>query len=59
MNILATLDDTELLDEKGSFKQFDQYRIINQYFVCIRKVYVDGKLNFFCFLFIVGESVHI
>ena len=30
MNILAALDDTEILDEKGSFKQFVEYRIIDQ-----------------------------
>lgn len=43
MNILATLDETEFLDEKGSFKQFDEYRIIDQCFVGIHQVYVDGK----------------
>ena len=60
VNILATLDDTEILDEKGSFKQFDEYRIIDQCFVGIHQVYVDGNLLFCCFLFYrVGESVHI
>ena len=43
MNILATLDDTEILDEKGSFKQFVEYRIIDQCFAGIHQVYVDRK----------------
>ena len=43
MNILATLYDTEVLDEKGSFKQFDEYRITDQCFVGIHRVYVDAK----------------